>query len=470
MKQNRQNLFSHSGRGKESIIYHYFFLAVMILWVTACKPSEDATKEVQPKVLASSFDMGVASYWVKTQLYLCKKGTGFTPPVTSRAFGYAGVTLYESVVGGMPSNNSLSGQLSGLSNVPKADAAKEYNWALAANAAEAFIVKKLFVNPVDSTKYYPKIDSLEQALNVLYKVNVTTEVLERSKAYGKAVAAAIYNWSKTDGGDEGYKRNFPTSYKVPVFVGAWQPTENNIQNPMQPFWGANRLFVEANGKLAMPKPIDYSTKSNSPYFIQYNEVYQKNKILTQEEKEISVWWSDNPGDTSTPPGHSVSIANIALQKVNAKLDKAAEGFAKTGIAVADAFILCWKCKFTYNNERPYTYVRYAIDPSWKPFWPAPPFPGFPSGHATQAGAVCEVLTNLFGDNFAFTDDSYEGRANDPLTGTAFKSRSFASFKDFAVECANSRFYGGIHTHQDNDEGMKNGVLVGKNVNALKFKK
>ena len=127
-------------------------------------------------------------------------------------------------------------------------------------------------------------------------------------------------------------------------------------------------------------------------------------------------------------------------------------------------------KFKFNNERPYTMVRRTIDANWTPFWPAPPFPGFPSGHATQSGAVAAVLTDLFGQNFAFTDDTHVGRPKDARTGVEFKARLFKSFDAFATESALSRLYGGIHTRQDNETGLAEGKKIAKNILALKFKK
>jgi hypothetical protein len=91
---------------------------------------------------------------------------------------------------------------------------------------------------------------------------------------------------------------------VPIFPGAWQATENGQKIPMQPTWGNNRTFVPVNASLVPPAPIAFSTSITSQYFAQYLEVYTKNKSLTSEEKEIAVWWADNPVETFTPPGHS----------------------------------------------------------------------------------------------------------------------------------------------------------------------
>ena len=43
---------------------------------------------------------------------------GIQPTELSRVFGYMGLTLYESLVPGMPACNSLVGQLNGLNKLP----------------------------------------------------------------------------------------------------------------------------------------------------------------------------------------------------------------------------------------------------------------------------------------------------------------------------------------------------------------
>jgi hypothetical protein len=222
--------------------------------------------------------------------------------------------------------------------------------------------------------------------------------------------------------------------------------------------------------MALPKPIAFSDNITSQYFAQYLEVYTKNKTLTQEEKEIAVWWADDPSETFTPPGHSYNLATIAIKTAKTDLGKAAETYARVGMGVSDAFINCWKCKFTYNNERPYTFVRRSIDTEWVPFWPAPPFPGFVSGHATQSATTAIILTDMYGSAFKFIDNSHVGRKNVAKPDVALKARSFSSFWETAEESALSRFYGGIHTRQDNDLGLQEGRKLGRNINELNWKK
>ncbi|WP_229311212.1 vanadium-dependent haloperoxidase [Larkinella soli] len=424
---------------------------------------------ISPSVKTSDqFEPDVALQWSAMQLYLIRNTPGFTPPVASRSLAYGGLALYEAVVAGSPTHRSLVGQLPDLNSLPQADPKTGYHWAAAGNAAEAEILRSLFASTDARNK--SKIDSLERTLLTRFQGEGEKEEIERSVSFGKQVAQAIFEWSRTDGGHEGYTRNFPENYTVPVCNGCWQPTENGRKFPMQPFWGKNRTLVGANSAMPMPQPLTASTDVKSQYFAQYLEVYTKNKSLTQSEKEIAVWWADDPGETFTPPGHSYSLARIAIQTARADLAKAAETLARTGLAVSDAFTLCWKCKYTFNNERPYTFVRRAIDPAWVPFWPAPPFPGFPSGHATQSAATATVLTDLYGESFAFTDDSHVSRVRDPKRNIDLKARSFSSFWEAAEESALSRFLGGIHTRQDNETGLREGRKIGRNVNALPWKK
>ena len=61
-----------------------------------------------------------------------------------------------------------------------------------------------------------------------------------------------------------------------------------------------------------------------------------------------------------------------------------------------------------------------------------------------------------GDHFEFTDSLHAGRARDEIRNTDFVPRHFTSFWQAAQETADSRFYGGIHTRQDNARGLDKG--------------
>jgi len=52
----------------------------------------------------------------------------------------------------------------------------------------------------------------------------------------------------------------------------------------------------------------------------------------------------------------------------------------------------------------------------------------------------------------------------------FKARTYPNLWSVAVETAESRFYGGIHTPQDNKVGLEQGVIVAQNIINLKWEK
>ena len=103
------------------------------LFLAGCSPDADPVAPASPAT--STYTADVATKWADAELKLIRTGTGFTPPVASRALGYTGVALYEAVVPGMADLQSLAGQLTGLSSLPKPEAGQQYNWNVAANSA-----------------------------------------------------------------------------------------------------------------------------------------------------------------------------------------------------------------------------------------------------------------------------------------------------------------------------------------------
>ena len=437
------------------------FKVLLLVIFTGC------TLKHQQAIFVSPAD--VTCKWADMTLYITKNTFANTPTYSSRALGYIGLTMYESVVHGFRDHRSLAGQLNDLDSLPMPDEKLKYNWLLSLNAGQSFIIKKIYNQTPDENKQ--QVDSLEK---LIYESVSETEndqqVIQRSVEYGVAVANAIFEWSKTDSGYRGYLHNFDPSFKLPPnTAGMWAPALYSQvvgHMPLHPHWGKNRAFLKENSLITPPQFIVHDGNSTSVCFAQFKEVYDKNKTLTQQEKEIAVWWNDDPSETITPPGHSYNLASICIKKMNPTLIKAAESYAKIGLAVADAFTDCWKWKYIFLSERPSAYITKFIDAEWDPLWPNPPFPAFPSGHAIQSAATATVLTGIYGDNFHFTDSTYAGRPKDEVRDIEFKPRTFNSFWDVAKETADSRFFGGIHTKQDNDKGLLQGKIIGNNVNKL----
>jgi hypothetical protein len=404
---------------------------------------------------AESFDADVATAWYDLTLRLIRQTPGYSPPVASRALAYTGVSLFESVVPGIADGRSLAGQIRDLSEVPTAGRNAAYDWSIVANSTIASIVRSLF--PTASSDNRAAVDTLEASILAGAREGVPVGVVRRSVDRGRQVAAAVFDWSTTDGGHEGFADNFPP-YVPPVGPGLWVPTPPGFLRALQPYWGTCRTFASASGAACPSGPsTTYDEDPASRFFEEADEVYAAVNGLTDEQRAIALFWSDDPGATVTPPGHSISILTQALRGRDASLAEAAIAYAKVGMAVADGFICCWNTKFQVNLLRPVTYIRALIDPAWSSLLTTPPFPEFTSGHSVQSGAAATVLTDLFGE-VAFTDHTHDDRG--------LPARSFGSFWDAADEAAISRLYGGIHFRPAIELGLEQGRCVGEQVNAL----
>jgi hypothetical protein len=155
-----------------------------------------------------------------------------------------------------------------------------------------------------------------------------------------------------------------------------------------------------------------------------------------------------------------------LEETNATLEKSSVAYAKLCIAENDAFISCWKLKYKSILIRPVSYIKQYIDPAFKTVIGTPAFPAFTSGHSVEIGAGTKVFNEMFTNgsgDYNFTDYSQ--------LQYGFAARHYNNFNDMAEECANSRFYGGIHYTEDNIKGLEQGRAVGDFViNSLNWPK
>lgn len=441
---------------KRLYLYHALLVFALLIGASGCR--KEYNEPGLESRSANSFSADVANKWLNLEGDMCWKTAGFTPPVVARAYAYTSLSLYEAILPGMPENRSLIAQLDQAPAMPKAQPGMEYFWPASANAAFAEMMRAMFKTATGVK--LARIDSLEMALNQEFVGQADAEVLKRSQAYGKSVAEAIYQWSKSDGGDEGYLKNFPVSYTPPVGDGMWVPTGKSTA--LLPYWGNNRPFrKEVLTQASMPGPLAFSSDPHSEFYKEALETYNAVKNATPEQVEIANFWSCDPGTSATPAGHSFSIMTQVLQKKNASLALAAEAYAKLGVALNDAFICCWKEKYKYNLIRPVTYINRYIDANWKPLLETPPFPEYASGHSVESATSATIMAALFGDEFSFDDHTNASKG--------MKPRHFERFSDFAMEAAMSRIYGGIHFRRAAMEGIKEGQRIGQIYNAIRLR-
>jgi hypothetical protein len=397
--------------------------------------------------------------WHKLILEHVRHTATYMPPVAARGFAYIGVTAHEALATGNPGLRSLAGQLTDLTPVPGRETG-EFDEPCVLHAALETAVKGLFANTGPTGQR--AMQKMSEIMGKTAGDGIATDIVDRSVAHGQAVALHILAWAGTDGGAVIDNMGFPRDYTPGTRPQDWVPTSliRLQQAPLLPDWGRNRSFaMRDTANLDAPPPPDYDEAPESAFYGFANEVYETGRALTDEQKLIARFWSDDAMLTPTPAGHWISIVMQIANRNTLPVEIIAPTLAKLGVAQADAFISCWSTKFKYNLLRPVTYIKRHIDKTWEPLLITPPFPEYTSGHSTQSGAASTVLTAIFGEDFAFDDATHRDEG--------LPVRSFPSFAAAAEEAATSRLYGGIHFRFGNERGLEQGRAIGAHAAQLR---
>lgn len=396
------------------------------------------------------------------------------PTLSSRALAIVHLAIYDAFAGIAKTPGLLPPYLPGLP-VPPAVAGQD-----AAVAAAA----------------YDTLFALFPTQKPLFDARLAAAVIPvpgkaQGTTFGKQVAAAMLadragDPSASDAG-----------YVPPVHAAAHQRDPDNAQGFHAPFYGSmSKCFaVSARHGLAQP-PLP----GDPAYLSALKEVRGKG-ISTDlmgtlpngyprrsvTDKVIGVYWGyDGAKGLGTPPRlYNQIVREIAMARGNSPAQNA-RLFALVNTAMADAGILAWDQKYFHNLWRPVVGIRQhdaslgplavganAVDPDcdtgWLPLGApksnepgtknfTPPFPAYPSGHATF-GAAAFHITRLFygvakGDTNA--DNLFDGMSfvSDELNGTTTDNqgtvrprhqRSFpGGFWQMIEENGRSRVNLGVH--------------------------
>lgn len=449
------------------------FMVGMFAW--SCQRDDDDDVTLLPDH-PSRYDSELAVRWNTTLLNLERFTPGYRPPVSARNMAYINLAAFESINPGMEDiYNSFDGFFPGL-DIPEIEPNSEYHWPTVLNATYGRIMSRFFPTAPAAQQF--EMFKLEADFNERFRRDISNEVFVRSQEYGRRVANEVFRWSATDAqGHEAYLRNHDPNYVPPRGTGLWQPTYPDFTPALFPHWGRVRSFA-ADGTDVCPDPLPMSSTPGSPLYQQGQQVQRMvNQIKAGQLREdhwIADFWSDDcPILTFTPAGRWVAVANQVVENNRADLALAVETYARVSMAIADAGIRAWHEKYRFNIERPVDYIRRVMnDPNWNTVmcpdgsgqYFTPPFPAYPSGHATFGGAAAEVLTDLFG-NQRMTDRCHEGR-----TEFLGMPRTFDNYYQMAEENAYSRIPIGVHFAMDSEAGLALGYRVGKKVNNLPWRK
>ncbi len=450
-------------------IKHYFSLRPLIallvfVMLYSCKKTDLSTESLtpgaaslrsSPKPSAESAD--VAYQWYKFMTTLQQPVT--PQPVVfvqNRAFAYIGIGLFESVQPGIKGGSSFAPKLYEMPAMPKPDNSKVYLWSASANAAMGSLVKMFLASL--SLADRAAIDAKEAAIYNQLMLTTPADVMQRSQAFGRSIAAAIYEWSTTD--------NFviTTGTYTPLNAPwAWVPTPPALAPAVgDGLQNSRPLLRYSLNATAPPIPVPYSEDPNSDFYKATKEVYDigGTTTATAANKATANWWADAGGaGTGVPaPYHILSIVTKVLESQDAGLWKAAEVYAKTGIGIKDGPIITFRAKYQYNLLRPITYIRRHIDATWLSHLPNPPYPDYTSGLVSNYGPVIQVLITEFGD-IPVTDDTYAWRG--------LPARHFSSLSQLLTEAALSRVYAGIHYRFTQEVSIVMGIALGNEIAKIR---
>lgn len=315
------------------------------------------------------------------------------------------------------------------------------------------------------------------------EAGIPDEDAAASRDYGLAVAHAILDKLAIKPGEPGAD---DAHYWPSLLPGRHREDPDDPgQGFHGPYYGTSARVIAAtmDHKLLPPPAL-----SDADYQAALAEVLAKggapglpSTTRTPEETLIGIYWAyDGASRIGTPPRlYNQIIREVAVAKGNSVADNA-RLFALVNAAMSDAGVFAWKEKFCHDFWRPVLGVREhddstgpsgsgdsaltaPCDPFWLPLGAprtnttgksfTPPFPAYPSGHATFGAAAFQIVRRFYGhdpelpDDIAvsFVSDELDGKSRD-RNGTVRTRhvRSFPSLWHAIFENGQSRVFLGVH--------------------------
>ncbi|MCK1339747.1 phosphatase PAP2 family protein [Bradyrhizobium sp. 38] len=328
-------------------------------------------------------------------------------------------------------------------------------------------------------------------------------------------------------------------------AGQWSPDPvSKIQTALGAYWHYVRPFALTNAAAVRPAELEKAVldtlgRTDLPLadalatIPSLKAVYEwaaeplydtkgKREIPTQNKdgRSIAQFWAyDGTAGLCAPPRLYNQIVDAVIEssqmqpannftpmrlRQNIQLKEAVEVarfYALVNIAMADAAIAAWEAKYHYQIARPVTVIRQAqlnspaagFPTQWFPLGAqvsnsdgglniTPPFPAYPSGHASFGGALFGVLRQFYEPvgQFKFLSDEFNGLNKDALNYVRcardannmlidpFTSPQFCDPRPLTMACAerenaDSRLTMGVHYIFDADAGILLGNKVAREV-------
>jgi hypothetical protein len=313
---------------------------------------------------------------------------------------------------------------------------------------------------------------------------------------GRRAAEAILALKANDGSETPEPR-VGVDHLTSEMPGRWrQDPISQIPLALGAYWGKCIPFVvESSSQFRIPPPPAMNSRA---YAIAYDEVKRLggDGVITPTERTADqtiagIYWAyDGVPNLCAPPRLYNQIAVQIADQMGSDAIETARLLALVNIAMSDATLTAWESKYHYDVWRPVTGIRES-DPGTGPMGlgdgndatvgdatysplgaPAsnlngpnftPPFPAYPSGHASMGGALFQTLRRFYGTDrirFTFVSDELNGITRDNAGNVRpLLPRSFRSLSQAEEENGQSRIYLGIHWSYDKTEGIAMGRQV-----------
>ncbi|WP_198021633.1 vanadium-dependent haloperoxidase [Mesorhizobium sp. WSM3224] len=323
---------------------------------------------------------------------------------------------------------------------------------------------------------------------------VDVKATQAGQKVGQAAAKSIIEMRDGDGSDH-TEINFKD---LPVDDGPrkWSiDPVSKIETALGAKWPTVKPFVLS--KADQFRLSDPPNLTDEKYIKAFNEVkdigrkgeYPADTSRRKGETFRAIFWGyDGTPNLCAPPRlYNQLIRTITNDKKISDALELSRVFALCNTVMADAAIAAWDSKYHHRFWRPVTGIQWTgmggdtsnvPDPTWEPLGSpntdsiksnfTPPFPAYPSGHATFGGALFTALRLIFPDTgddtpFVLVSDEFNGKhkgihdkANRP-----YLPLSFVALEDAEFENAFSRVWLGVHWRYDGEDGIALGRNVGK---------
>ncbi|KAL8718848.1 MAG: hypothetical protein Q9225_004075 [Loekoesia sp. 1 TL-2023] len=397
-------------------------------------------------------------YWNNVTLDLMRLSNSLTsgpnsdPPSAARAIAIVHLAIndaYFAIHTGVATTYLTSGDPNSSTRLPTAPANGDARLAVAGAAATALL--QLYGSPRQNVPQATTI-VLRQFIDGAIAAFPNLNALSPSYAFGKAVGQAMLNLLDQGAApfDQNGYRPTPGPYKfdddpthpvriVPVDINNPNGPKKAVHIYASPFYGsvAKRIASQREHLIGDP-PVGYGVNKTGEYQFAFQEVYHQggatdiNTTTRRRDQMVTgfFWAYDGANLLGTPPRHyaqilrKIAVARKPSPNITDEANNAdfARLFAIANAAQGDAGIYAWLGKYTYEFWRPLTGVRQDLaNPQVDPFWLTlgapetnkndisfkPPFPAYPSGHATFGGAFFQAVRLYYKkrDNLTFADDA-----------------------------------------------------------------